>query len=193
MSEDMNKTVDNDDEYVKIGSDESKDVELGSLGSKDVNATVDKNLISRDIENAITKKVISNVNVDKVDKIDECISYLIDMSGDNCTVVPSWVKSIKNLIVSNTFGEIPDDIQQDNEIRRKHGEDELRADSALYIKTKGGVTLAGYCDQLQMYKVIRDYVDVSLGKKAKVYVSNGGLESFRELKVQDIRGFRLKL
>lgn len=187
--EDKSSLVENGD--VVIGSDSSSEVDIGALNN--VGEATNGALISRNIENAITRKVISNVNLERIESIENCRSYLVDFSDSDLTVVPSWLKSLKNFIVSDTYGEVYDDIAKKNDERSRTNKTELRADAALYFKTSGGMTLVGYVDQLQMYRLIRDFIGVSFGNKVKVYVGNGEKAEFIAWKDSNISGARLNL
>ena len=182
----------NDD--IVIGSDSSEKVELGRLVNEDVNNSADtseKELLSKDIEDAITRKVISNVNVDRVSDIDNCTAYLIDMT--NCRSTKAWIEATKNFITGSELGTVSEAIAKINEGRLKHNEAELRADAALYFKTTSGVSLVGYVDELQMYKLLRNYIAVGFDKQVKVYQSSGGKATFKEWRVTDCKGVRLVL
>ena len=191
MSDERVESVENNESAdIMIGSDAASEVDIGSLAGDA--SVADAGLASRDIENAITRKVISNVNLERVDTIVDCYSYLVDFSQGDITVVPSWLGSLKNFIVSQEYGVVNPDVAQKNVERSRTGQPELRADAALYFKTKGGISLVGYVDQLQMYKIIRDFLEVSFGKQIKVFVKDVGSD-FNRWKASDVSGARLKL
>ena len=172
---------------------DNDNVELGALGSQSIAGENDIRL-SRDIDEAVTRSVVSNVNMDRVSDLEEGTAYLIDFSGSSCTLVPSWMRSLKNMIVSNELNGTSDKIEEVNALRKKRGEADLRADAAMYIKAKSGtVTLVGYVDTLQCYKLLRDMVHVSIGEAVKIYVKRGVKAKFEEWKSTDVKGVRLRL
>ena len=190
MSDETNNSLSAEDSVI-IGSDEDNGIQLGALESE--NGAGTEKLISRDIESAITREVISNVNMERVDSLLDCRAYLVDFSVGDITVVASWLKSLKNFIVSDKINEVSEEVAKKNKEREQTGNFTLRADAAMYFKTKSGISFVGFVDQLQMYKTIRDYIYVSFGDKVKVYVKKEGENVFNVWKSADISGARLNL
>lgn len=183
----------NVDEF-KLNGDNSNP-ELGVLGA--LGGTEDalgtSELQSRKIEDAIMKDEVSNVNIDRLDELEECSSCLIDFSESRQAVVQSWLGALKNLIIASERGEMSEAWVKENENRKRRGQAEVRADMAMYIKTKSGMVLAGYADALQVYRILRDMVKASFSGAVKVYTGKGDKAMFSEWKASDISGVRLRL
>lgn len=188
--EDVKNSVVEEDSVI-IGSDKDSEVSIGVLATDGTADT--EELISRDITNAISRDVISNVNLERVEGLVSCAAYLVDFSCGDVTVIGSWLQSLKSFIVSNEYNGISEAMAQKNVEREQTGKFALRADAALYFKTKSGLSLVGYVDQLQMYRCIRDYIFVSFGDRVKVYYKKDGADKFSLWKNTDISGARLRL
>lgn len=180
--------TDNVDE-IQLKDNETPD--FGVLGNSEI--TGETELTSRRIEDAVTKSEISNINIDRVDTIEDCKSFLIDFSTSKNPIPASWMKSLRNFVICTDRTDIEDKLQDVNEERLRHGQVVLKADAALYVKSKNGVMLAGYVDSLVTYKILRDFLKASFGDAIKIYKSNGGKAVFKEWKATDTSGIRLKL
>ena len=184
------------DEFKLPGDNANPDLGILSAtmsGSAQGAALGETELQSRKIEDALVKDEVSNVNIDRLESIEDRSSCLIDFSNSKRPVVSSWLGALKNLIVSSEGDTIPDAWEKENIARKRRGQADIRADVAVYIKTKSGVILAGYGDSLQIYRVLRNMVHASFGDEVKVYSGKGDKALFKEWKSSDVSGVRLRL
>ena len=196
--EDMQTASSVEDEQLYV-SEETKKFSLGAIGEIDkdnVNSEENSdNRISAPIERAVTASVVKNVNMDSVDKLEADKAYMIDFSENVNAIVPAWMKGLKNLIISSKEGVVDERLAQVNAERKRQGLYELRPDAELLIKTMSGTRVVGYVDSLMVHKVLRNLVKVSFDSKVKLYVKVEGDDKarFKEWRVEDVRGVRLRL